>query len=49
MHISVQKSYQSQKTGNASSDRKLFQKLTTDASRQLAKDFGWDFTVKKNR
>lgn len=49
MHVSVSKAYQSQKTGNASSDRKLYQKLTTEGVRQLTKDFGWDFTVKKNK
>lgn len=49
MHVSVSKAYQSQKTGNASSDRKLYQKLTTEGVRQLTKDFGWDFSVKKNK
>ena len=49
LHNQALKAFNSQKTGNAASDRKLWIKLSTQATTKLAKSYGWDFTVKKNK
>ena len=49
IHKENSKKYWAQKTGNAAADRKLWIKLSTDTSQQVAKAYGWNFTVKKNK
>lgn len=49
LHKQASADYHRLKTGNAEKDRKLWIKLSTGVSAQIAKDYGWTFTVKKNK
>ena len=48
-HKEASSQYHKLKTGDAALDRKLWIKLSTNASSKLAHDFGWNFTVKKHK
>lgn len=47
-HDKALATFKQQKTGNIAADRKLWIGLSTKATKQLAKYYGWDFTVRKN-
>ena len=47
-HDKALAAFKQQKTGNIAADRKLWIGLSTKATKQLAKYYGWDFTVRKN-
>ena len=49
LHKEASNQYHKLKTGDAAVDRKLWIKLSTNTSAQLAQSFGWKFTVKKNK
>lgn len=48
-HKEASAQYYKLKTGDAALDRKIWIKLSTNVSSKVAHDFGWIFTVKKNK
>lgn len=49
MYKIANKAYIMNKTGDAAINRRMWIKLTTDISAKIAKDYGWNFSVKKNK